>query len=301
MELKGIVFNIQRFSTHDGPGIRTTVFLKGCPLTCHWCANPESQSQQPQLMVRDLKCSGCGECAEACPEKAIVLSKAGKRVLDWQKCNHCFACVPACLYDSLTIIGEYKTVKKVIEVVDKDQIFYQNSNGGVTISGGEPLVQHVFLESLLLGLKKGGYHITLDTTGFASTSVVRKIVPLVDLVLFDIKHLDSETHQRSTGVNNTIILDNARYIARHVRTWFRIPLIAGYNDEADHIRQIAELAAESGVEKISFLPFHEGGVVKNSQMGENKLNFIAKPPSDEHIQNLVAVAAEHRVKATVGS
>lgn len=301
MEQHGVIFNIQRFSTHDGPGIRTTVFLKGCPLTCHWCSNPESQSIKPQLMVRDLKCSGCGECMKACPERAITFSKEEKRLLNWEKCNQCFECVHACLYDSLTTIGENTTIEKIVEIVEKDRVFYKNSGGGVTISGGEPLVQHIFLESLLLQLKQNGFHITLDTTGYASFPVVKRIVPLVDLVLFDIKHLDPEMHQKSTGVLNTAILVNARYIAGHVRTWFRIPLIAGFNDEADHIKQIAEMAAEIGVEKISFLLFHEGGAAKNHQIGRNTIDFIAKSPAVEHVQHLVEVVAVKGIKATIGS
>ncbi len=179
MSDKGIVFNIQRFSTHDGPGIRTTVFLKGCPLTCHWCSNPESQYGKPQLMIRDLKCSGCGACAPACPEHAIVFSEGGIREIKWEKCSNCFSCVDACLFQALTAVGKYMTVDEVVETVEKDRVFYKNSNGGVTFSGGEILTQHHFLENLLIKFKKNGIHTCIDTTGFAPENVIQKIIHLI--------------------------------------------------------------------------------------------------------------------------
>jgi pyruvate formate lyase activating enzyme len=154
MARHGVVFNIQRFSTHDGPGIRTTVFLKGCPLTCLWCSNPESQYGKPQLMVRDIKCSGCGKCVSSCPEHAISFPEEQKRSINWNRCHNCFDCVGACLFGALTSIGEQMTTESVAGIVEKDIIFYDNSGGGVTLSGGEALVQHNFLEELLVLLKQ---------------------------------------------------------------------------------------------------------------------------------------------------
>ncbi len=288
----GVVFNIQRFSTHDGPGIRTTVFLKGCPLTCLWCSNPESQYGKPQLMVRDIKCSGCGACLPACPEHAIFFSEEGMRRIDWDKCNHCFSCVDVCLYQALTAVGEYKSVEEVVEVVEKDRVFYKNSKGGVTFSGGEVLKQHDFLEKLLIRFKEVGIHRTIDTTGFAPIDVVKKIIPLTDLVMFDIKHLDSGKHKEGTGVGNELILSNLKYIAQNVPTWIRVPLIPGYNDDEDHITEIARLASKLNVEKISLLPYHEGGRSKAGQIGEQFKQEKLETQSDEYLKKLSDILSD---------
>ncbi len=301
MAQTGVVFNIQKFSTHDGPGIRTTVFLKGCPLTCLWCSNPESQGKSPQLMVRNLKCSGCGACLTTCPENAISFSEEKKRLMDWSTCTNCFSCVEACLYGALTAMGQHMTTQEVLEAVEKDRVFYENSGGGATLSGGEVLGQHAFLEELLLLLKKKGIHRTLDTTGYAPSSVIKKIIPLVDLVLFDLKHLDSDRHKQGTGLGNELILKNLRTIAAHVKTWIRIPLIAGYNDSIEHITQVAELGALLNIDKVSFLPYHEGGISKIEQIGMKDTNYKATAPDDEHLDILLGIIKKHHIKATVGS
>jgi len=301
MEKKGLVFNIQRYSTHDGPGIRTTVFLKGCPLTCLWCSNPESQLGKPQLMVRDSKCSGCGKCVPSCPESAIRFSDEKKRVIDWEKCNHCFQCVDACLYGAITVIGDYMTAEEVCDIVEKDRVFYKNSGGGITVSGGEPLVQHDFLEKIFLIMKEKGIHRTLDTTGYAPFSDIEKIIPLVDLVLYDVKHLDTDKHKEATGVGNETILKNLEYISSKVTTWIRIPLIGGYNDSVEHISRVAQIAKDLGIEKVSFLPFHEGGEAKNSQIGMGHVAFSGQTPSDESLSCLVEIMERHQIKVTVGS
>lgn len=297
----GNIFNIQRFCTHDGPGIRTTVFLKGCPLSCQWCANPESISPAPQLMTRDIKCTGCRACVEVCPEKVIVFDEKGKRLIDRQRCKECFKCANACLYGALSVIGEERIPENIIEIIEKDRIFYENSGGGVTVSGGEPLMQPGFLVELLGLLRSKKLHVTLDTTGFASRVVVEKIIPLVDLVLFDIKHLDPESHNKYTKVDNRVILENAAFISREVKTWFRIPLIKGVNDDKDHISRVADLAVSFGVEKISLLPFHEGGMSKWRQVGEVVPDFKGEAPDEEHIQFIARVIKEKGVQVRVGS
>ncbi|MBW2364430.1 MAG: glycyl-radical enzyme activating protein [Deltaproteobacteria bacterium] len=301
MTQSGVVFNIQRFSTHDGPGIRTTVFLKGCPLSCQWCANPESISGSPQLMVRDVKCAGCSACIDACPEKAIHLNTEQKRHINWDTCTQCFKCVDVCLYGALTVIGETKTPESIVEVVEKDRVFYKNSGGGVTISGGEPLLQHEFLKQTLEQLKQNDFHITLDTTGFTSQTVLDKILPLVDLVLLDIKHLDPDCHRTFTGVDNTNILENARHISSSVKTWFRIPLIQDVNDSQDNISQIVDLAKNLGVEKISLLPFHEGGTSKWRQLGMQQPDFTGNSPEEEYIDSLVKIITEKGIMAGIRS
>jgi pyruvate formate lyase activating enzyme len=252
-------------------------------------------------MVRDIKCSGCGECIDVCPEQAISLNSKENRQIDWDRCTQCFKCVDVCLYGALTVIGESRTPERIVDVVEKDRVFYKNSGGGVTLSGGEPLLQHDFLKETLEHLKKNDLHITLDTSGFTSQDVLDKILPLVDLVLFDIKHLDPEAHQAFTGVGNEAILENAAYVSTRVKTWFRIPLIQGINDSPGHISQVVKLAKNLGIEKISLLPFHEGGTSKWRQLGLLQPDFTGNTPGDEHINSLVKIIAENGIQAGIGS
>ncbi len=298
---KGLVFNIQRFSVHDGPGIRTTVFFKGCPLRCLWCSNPESQDYRQTLIVRDMTCTACGKCVAVCPLKAISIDENSGRRIDWSKCNQCLRCVEACMYSSLNRCGDYMTVAEIIKEVARDTLFYKNSGGGVTISGGEPLLQHAFLMKLLPVCKDSGYHVALDTTGFASREVIKSILPYVDLVLFDIKHLDDETHRKLTGVGNKAILSNLREVAKASNIWLRVPLIEGLNDSAEEIEKIGKLAKAVGAEKVSLLPYHEGGVSKSYQIGREYLIPKAKPPSAQYIESLKCLLLKMGVKATVGS
>lgn len=297
---KGIVFNIQRFSIHDGPGIRTTVFMKGCPLKCAWCANPESQEMFPQLMVRDVKCTSCGKCVQTCPNNALLLSKKQGRKINWDLCDQCLKCVNVCIYKSLVVTGKYMDVEEIVQEVEKDRIFYMNSGGGITISGGEPLVQYPFVIDLLQALKEKGLHTALDTCGYAPKMVLDNILRYVDLVLFDIKQLDTEKHQKYTGVDNHQILSNARIVSKRVKTWFRIPLIEGFNDSPEDIKRVAQIAKDMGVEKISVLPYHEGGQSKSIQIGKIYRMWSTKSPDDAHIRRLTDIASEIGVATTVG-
>ncbi|MBU3918017.1 glycyl-radical enzyme activating protein, partial [bacterium] len=253
------------------------------------------------LMIRNLKCAKCGACVSVCPEEALRMSEEGERLIDWQKCDNCFKCVKACLYGSLNRAGDEMTPKQVLEEVEKDRVFYKNSGGGVTISGGEPMGQTDFLEELLEQLKAADLHVTLDTTGHAPPESYERILRNVDLVLFDIKHLDPEQHQKYMGVSNKLILKNAKLVAEMVKTWFRIPLIAGYNDGPEHFERVVDIAAEYGVEKISLLPFHEGGSAKTEQVGNPLPGFSGKAPTDKHIQHLIDLAKQKGVLVTVGS
>ncbi|OLS14602.1 MAG: glycyl-radical enzyme activating family protein [Promethearchaeota archaeon CR_4] len=296
----GIIFNIQKFSVHDGPGIRTTVFMKGCPLQCLWCSNPESQDFSINLMVRDVNCKGCGACVEACPQAAITIAKKTGRKIDRKKCNSCLLCVDSCLYHSLNRCGRSVTVREVLDEVLQDKPFYKNSGGGVTVSGGEPLSQSHFVSDLLAECKREGLHTALETTGYGKWEAMEKVLRFVDLVLFDIKHLDSEIHQRMTGVKNNLILENLRRTAKQNQVWLRIPLIAGFNDSEEHIKRIAGLAKEIHAQRISFLPYHEGGKSKCEQLGIPYGFPDGKTPDEKHIDNLKRIIEKAGVTVSVG-
>jgi len=298
---KGVVFNIQRFSLHDGPGIRSTVFLKGCPLKCLWCSNPESQDVAPNLMVRDSLCKACGACAEVCPRGAIEMRGKGRRDIKWPLCNQCLLCVDACIYGALSVCGATMGFRDVVHEVMRDEAFYRNSGGGVTISGGEPLLQADFVARLLKEFKEKRVHTAVDTSGYAAGSQFEKILPYTDLMLFDIKHLDSDQHLRTTGVDNGLILENLERISGRVKIWLRLPLITDFNDSEEYVSRVASLGRKIGAEKVSLLPYHEGGKSKCEQMGRPYLFSNGVLPSDEHIQTLEKIIRRENLKVSVGN
>lgn len=296
-ETTGLVFNIQRFSVHDGPGIRTTVFIKGCPLHCRWCSNPESIKPSPEILTINQRCILCGRCARVCPKGAISLDS--ERKIDRSKCDLCLRCAEACPTGAIRVIGQYATTDEVMSEIAKDELFYQNSGGGVTISGGEPLLQWKFVSNLLSRCREEGIHTALDTSGYASRAILDKVLKYVDLALYDIKHMDPQSHKSGTGRSNHQILANLRFTASRVRTWIRIPVIPGYNDSEQNITAIGKLAAENGVEKVSLLPYHELGRVKYEQLGE-RYTLDVKPPNEKHLLRLQKLLQKESVKVTIG-
>jgi len=296
---KGLVFNIQKFSLHDGPGIRTTVFMKGCSLACKWCSNPESMNRNQEIMTYDIRCIGCKKCVEACPIGAIIFTERGREI-GWNKCDNCLECARVCPAKAIECTGQYMTVDEVAKKVEDDRTFYKNSNGGMTISGGEALVQSKFIRELLKKCRGKGIHTALDTTGNASWEEIERVLEHVDLVLVDIKHTDTEMHKKGTGVGNEIILENVEKIAARVRTWIRIPLIPDYNDSESNIKKVAGFASDIGAEKISVLPYHELGSSKYPKLGRVYPMDGTTPPTEEAVERVRKIIESYGLKVEIG-
>lgn len=268
-EITGAVFNIQKFCIHDGPGIRTTVFFKGCPLRCRWCANPESQAVHSQVMYDRSLCLRCGCCEKACPNGGIHLTDDGV-VIDRDLCTGCGSCVNACaIYGgkALSMQGDLKTVDEVVAEVLKDQVFYQSSGGGATFSGGEVLSQLEFAEAIAVQLKRHGIHIACETAGYAPPEAFRRLMSFTDLLLFDVKHHDEASHLAGTGVSNAQILANLRMAVTEGKPVIaRIPVIPGFNNRPGDAEAFGRLLRDIGIQEANLLPFHQFGQGKYEKL-----------------------------------
>ncbi len=286
--IKGMIFDIKRYAIHDGPGIRTTVFFKGCPLRCLWCHNPEGIDTKREIVLRPNRCDpSCCACLLACKKSALFKTQ-GEIQIDRTKCDLCGECETACVYEALVMAGREATVTDVLKEIEKDKIFYEESGGGVTFSGGEPLSQPEFLAALLDELKKQKIHVALDTSGCASYKTLDRIAGTVDIVLYDLKLMDEGKSKKYTGISNEIILDNLRVLARHHENIIiRIPVIPGVNDDKDNIREMAEfLLTLRNIKRISLLPYHKGGCEKYKRLGKKELFRTYGSPSKESLDEI---------------
>jgi len=299
--IKGIVFDIKKFSIHDGPGIRTTIFLKGCPLNCWWCHNPESHTLAPKMVFRENRCIRCGACLAACPQGAI--SWDGDQVsTNREKCTLCGACVQACHAEAREIVGREMTVAQVMTEIERDVAFYDESGGGVTFSGGEPLLQPDFLLALLRACKEKEIHTTLDTCGFAAWETLDSIRKTVDLFLYDLKLMDDASHQKFTGVSNALILRNLQALLQQGHPIvLRVPIIPGINDDDRNIRQIGEfVAALPPLSEVDILPYHPTAIEKYRRLAKTYKLPETPPPTDQQMTEIARILRGFGLPVKIG-
>lgn len=297
--LTGTVFDIQRFSLHDGPGIRTIVFLKGCPLSCQWCSNPESQSVKPVIMYKKDDCLHCGRCMTACKKEAI--SPDNPAWINRDRCNGCGECVNACPAGALVLKGRTMTIQQVIRELKKDATTYRRSGGGITLSGGEPLLQYEFASELLQACKGQGWHTAMETTGYGSSEAIERVIPYADMVLLDMKHMDGDRHKTFIGAGNELILKNAPRICKLADTVIRIPVIPGFNYSVEEIGAIAEYARTlTGIRTIHLLAYHSFGENKYDLLGRDYLMKHVKPLAPESLKECKAAVESYGFQCMIG-
>ncbi len=305
--ITGTIFDIRRYSVHDGPGIRTTVFFKGCPLRCTWCHNPESQRRQPELIFRPDRCIRCGNCLKACKPGAISwdgdpADPATRSTIEAALCDLCAACANACPSEARQMAGRQATVQEVMEEVVKDVSFYDESGGGVTFSGGEPLLQPRFLQALLQACRSQEIRTALDTSGFASWAALNRLRDQVDLFLYDLKLVDEARHRQFTGVGNRAILSNLRRLSELGHAIIvRLPIIPGITDDVANIRQVGSFVASlPHIERLDILPYHHAAAAKYERLGRAYSLHDLKPPSQSHMEEVAAQLSEFKLTIKVG-
>jgi len=302
--IEGWIWDIKKYALHDGPGIRTTVFLKGCPLHCLWCCNPESQDFSPQIIWDDEKCLRCGLCVETCPNQAVVFDEEGNRAVDTERCEVCGLCAEQCPGEAAVLAGRRVTVEEVLAEVEKDAVYFSRSEGGLTLSGGEPLAQPDFAYHLLRAYKDSalGLHAAVDTCGSVPWSVFERILPYVDLFLYDVKHMDSEKHHELTGVCNKPILENLERLAETAKeVVIRVPLIPEHNDDEENIRRTAEYVQRlPRITRLDLLPYHRLGEPKYQRLAVAYPLRETKTQPKEEIERLKAIVEDYGLRVKIG-
>lgn len=298
--ISATTINIQKFSVHDGPGIRTTVFFKGCPLKCWWCHNPESQKQNHEIIYFQERCTRCGVCVKRCEENAIEI-KDNIVITDKDKCNLCGKCCDFCQSNAREYVGKEFTVRELMKEIIKDEAFYDESGGGVTFSGGEPLIYADFLKEVLQACNTRGIHTTVDTCGYAEWANFEKILGKVDLFLYDLKLMNDEKHKKYTGVGNKLILENLNRLSeRGCNIFIRMPIIAGVNDDDEHINESICYLSNLNIIQVNLLPYHKMGMDKYKRLKmEYKLSGMEKP-SDEKMNEIAEKFRKVGIKVKVG-
>ena len=289
---KPLITDIQKYSIHDGMGIRTTIFFKGCPLSCTWCHNPETKMFNRQLLFNGERCTGCNSCVQVCPTKAISI-KGNIAVTDDKICEKCGVCLDCCLQNIRELSGKYYAVDNLIWEIEKDKVFYEQSNGGVTLSGGEVLAQDIeYLEELLSKLSRKGYRVNIDTSGYTPYHNIKRILPYVNTFLYDIKIMDPELHKKYTGVTNDLILANLKQLSSEgASIWIRIPIIGGVNNTISNMEQIAKFLSDEkiAVQQINLLPYHNTGSSKYKRLDCTYRGEHFTPPNDTEMDFYITV------------
>jgi pyruvate formate lyase activating enzyme len=294
-----LIFDIQRYSVHDGPGIRTLVFFKGCPLRCKWCQNPESVNKEREIAFFATKCIGCGECAKICPKGAISF-EAAKRI-DRALCDRCGKCAETCYAEALVVVGKEYDIPSLLEVVERDRPFYNQSGGGVTVSGGEPTLQFPFLLEFLKAAKEAGLHTVMETCGVCAWGKLEKLLPFLDLVYFDLKLIDPDAHKRFTAASNRSILANARKLVESpVEVLFRLPLVPGITATEQNLSSIIDLLNEFEQDRVHLLPYHKMGESKLERIDSPLEPLNLQPFSDEEIARFKALFEKAGIRAFIG-
>lgn len=287
---------MKKYAVYDGPGIRTTIFAKGCPLRCSWCSNPETWTLHPQIYFKAEKCREYADCVEVCPVNAVTMDNNNK--VDRKKCTHCMKCVEECGSGALTVVGEKVSPGEVMEEIEKDIVFYRRSGGGVTISGGEPLFQPHFTSKIFQLCHEENIHSVLDTSGYGDPEDVKRVLRYTDLVLLDIKHMDPETHKEHTGVSNRRILKNAELMTNESEVRISLPLVGNFNNSKENIKKTIEFASSLGVEYIDVEPFHKLGEKKYEMLGIESRFPDFEEISAQEVNEVLEMIRSKGLKAT---